>query len=123
EGTGLAPAGQVLYVLDQYVNLLPQTVRGVDFGLNWVSPETAAGRFNLALNGTRLIEYYREVSPAIQELLDAREAGIINAATSIGGGGDLIMVDGKPKWKWSGTLNWTLGNFQAGLSARYVGNF
>ncbi len=123
EGTGLEPAGQVLYVLDQYVNLLPQTVRGMDFGATWQSRDTRAGRFHVAVNGTRLIEYYREISPAIQELIDARDAGIINAATSIGGGGNLLMLDGKPKWKWTGSLTWTLGNFQAGASARYVGNY
>ena len=122
-GTGLDPAGQVLFVLDKYVNLLPQTVRGMDFGLNWQLPETAAGRFNLTVNGSRLIEFYREVSPAIQELIDAREAGVINAATSIGGGGDLIMRDGKPRWRWTGTLMWGKGNFQAATSARHIGNF
>lgn len=122
-GTGLAPAGQVLYVLDQYVNLLPQTVRGMDFGLSWLSTETRAGRFNMTVNGTRLIEHYREVSPAIQELLDAREAGIINQGTAISGGGDLIMIDGKPRWKWTGSLIWSKGNFQAATSARYVGNY
>jgi len=121
--TGLEPAGQVLYALDQYVNLLPQTVRGLDFGLNWNSPHTRIGRFNLAVNGSKLIEYYREVSPAIQELIDARDSGLINAATAISGGGDLIMLNGKPRWRWTGTLIWEHGNFQAGTTARYIGNY
>ena len=64
-----------------------------------------------------------EDEPAIQELIDAREAGVINAATSIGGGGDLIMRDGKPRWRWTGTLMWGKGNFQAATSARHIGNF
>ena len=34
-----------------------------------------------------------------------------------------IMIDGKPRWKWTGSLIWSLGNFQAATSARYVGNF
>jgi iron complex outermembrane recepter protein len=123
EGTGLAPAGQVLYATDQYVNLLPQTVRGVDFGVNWRSTETRIGRFDVSINGTRLIEFYREVSPAIQELMDARDAGLINAATVISGGGDLIMVNGKPRWKWTGNLIWTKGDLQLGTTARYTGNF
>lgn len=122
-GTGLDPAGQVLYVKDQYVNLLPQTVRGLDFGVNWRSAETAFGRLDVALNGTRLLEFYREVSPAIQELLDARDTGLINAGTSIGGGGDLIMRDGRPRWKWSGNFIWTFNDLQVGTTARYVGDF
>lgn len=123
DGTGLTPAGQVLYVRDQYVNLLPQTVRGLDFGLDWRSPQTRAGSFHVQLNGTRILEFYREVSPAMQEMIDARDAGIINAATPITGGGDLIMINGKPRWKWSGNLIWSLGGFQAGATARYTGNY
>src|SRR5690606_37949913 len=83
QGTGLDPAGRVLYVLDRYVNLEPQTVRGMDFGAHWASPETRAGNFNIAITGTHLIEFYRDRSPDIQALVDARDAGIINAGTSI----------------------------------------
>lgn len=122
-GTGLAPAGKVLYVLDKYVNLQPQTVRGIDFGINWKSPDTAIGRFDLALNGTRLIEFYRSPSPEIAALLAARAAGTINPGTSITGGGDLIGQGGKPKIKWTGNLVWTKGPLTAGASLRYVSSF
>lgn len=122
-GTGLAPTGEVLYLEEQFVNLLPQRVRGVDFAVDWQSQETAFGTFSLGVNGTRLIEFYREVSPDVQVLVDARNAGTINAATSIVGGGDLLMINGKPKWKWTGIAVWSIGNFQTGLTARYTGNY
>jgi len=64
-----------------------------------------------------------EVSPAIQELIDARDTGLINAATAITGGGDLIMLNGKPRWRWTGTLIWEHANIQAGTTARYIGNY
>ena len=122
-GTGLTPTGQVLYVVDQFVNLLPQRVRGIDFAVDWQSPETRAGTFNLSLNGTKLIEFYREVSADVQVLIDARAAGVINPSTNIVGGGDLLMINGKPEWKWTGIATWTRNNFQAGLTARYTGNY
>ncbi len=123
QGTGLDPAGRVLYVLDRYVNLEPQTVRGMDFGAHWASPETRAGNFNIAISGTHLIEFYRDRSPDIQALVDARDAGIINAGTSIGGGGDLIGRNGKPEWKWTGNFTWNKGPVTVGGSVRYISAF
>lgn len=123
QDTGLTPAGRVLYVNDQYVNLQPQTVRGVDFGFNWRSPQTRYGRFNLAIDATRLIEFYRDVSPDIAVLIAARDAGVIDASTYIAGGGNLIGQDGKPEWKGSATLTWSHRGFTVGGSARYVGRF
>jgi len=124
-GTGLEPAGQVLYAIDQYVNLLPQTVRGLDFALNWSSNHTRLGRFNLLVNGNKLIEYSREVPAEIQQLFDAGAAGIINPAATagIGGYGDLRRRNGKPRWKWAGNLFWDYGNFQVGTTARYTSNY
>lgn len=123
EGTGLEPAGEVLYVNDEYVNLQPQTLRGVDFGFNWSSPQTRFGRFDLALSATRLIEFYREPSDDIQTLLDARESGIIDSSVEISGYGNLIGQDGNPEWKGMATLTWNYRNFTVGASARYVGTY
>jgi len=44
-GTGLTPVGTVLYVKDQYVNLLPQEARGIDYALNWSLKGTPYGNF------------------------------------------------------------------------------
>lgn len=122
-GTGLEATGQVLYVVDRYINLLPQRVRGFDFAIDWQSPETRAGTFNLSLNGTKLVEFYREVSPDVQVVMDARDAGLISPSTNIVGGGDLLMINGRPEWKWTGISTWTRNNFQAGITARYIGNY
>ncbi len=120
-GTGLAPAGQVLYSLDQYVNLLPQTVKGLDFSLSYRTPETGAGRFNLAVNASHFLEYYQEPSAGIAMLLAAREAGEINADTNITGGGDLREQNGLPKWRGSASLTWSLNDVTIGAFAQYVG--
>jgi outer membrane receptor protein involved in Fe transport len=62
------------------------------------------------------------VSPDIQALLDARDAGIINADTIIPESSDLIRDDGFPRWRGSTSLTWNLGQFTAGASANYVGS-
>lgn len=120
-GTNLAPAGTVLFVRDQYVNLLPQTVAGIDLGLNWQLPDTGYGRITINVNAAYLDKFFLSPSPPIQALLAARAAGTINAGTAIAEQGDLIRRNGRPKWKGSGSLTWSYGAFQLGGYAQYTG--
>ena len=122
-GTGLAPAGRVLFVRDQYVNLLPQEASGIDFGLNWRTPQFGIGRFNLAVNVAYLEKFFLQPSPPIQELLEARAAGQINAGTIIAEQGDLVRRNGKPRWKWNASLVWDLDEaVQIGAYTQYTGS-
>ena len=121
-GTGLAPAGQVLFVTDRYVNQLPQTVRGVDVNAIYNLRDTGVGNFNLSFNVAHLIKFYQDPSPGIAALLAARAAGQINAGTSITGGGDLRRQSARPTWKWSGALTWSLKNVTIGAFTQYIGS-
>ena len=82
---------------------------------------TGFGRFNLNVNVARLTKYSRQTPPAVQALFDARAAGTINPATPLTDARSLLQVNGKPKWRWSGSLTWTLGGFQLGGYANYIG--
>ncbi len=113
-GTGLTPVGRVTYVDDFYRNLEPQTVRGLDFGLNVGLRDTGIGDFTVSTNVAYLLKYFRDASPDIQVLIDARAAGTINEDTIIPEGGDLVRDDGFPRWRASGSLTWKLGQFTAG---------
>lgn len=119
-GTGLAPAGAVTLIKDQFVNLLPQTVRGYDLTMLY-TVKTGFGRFNLNVNVARLTKYSRQTPPVVQALFDARAAGTINPATPLTDASSLLQVNGKPKWRWSGSLTWTLGGVQLGGYANYIG--
>lgn len=121
-GTGIDPVGRVLFVRDQYVNLQPQEASGVDFGFNWRSPRTGIGRFTLDVNAAYLKKFYLEPSPPIQELIDARNAGTINAGTLIAEQGDLVRRNGKPKWKWNASLTWDYDPIQIGAYTQYTGS-
>jgi len=119
-GTNLAAAGAVTRINDQFVNLLPQTVQGIDVALLY-NVRTGIGKFDLALNGARLTKFSRDTPPAVQALFDAREAGQINAATPLTDASDLIQDRGKPKWRATGSLTWSNHGWQVGAFANYIG--
>ncbi|MGH6614998.1 TonB-dependent receptor domain-containing protein [Sphingomonas sp.] len=113
-GTGLAAAGAVTQIRDQFVNLQPQTVQGIDLALLYNVKKTGIGDFDLSINAARLTKYSRDTPPSVQALFDARAAGDINAATPLTDASDLIQVRGKPKWRVTGSLTWTLDQIQIG---------
>ncbi len=119
-GTGLAPAGRVQFVSDQYVNLQPQKVTGWDFGLNWRVRDFGLGRFILNVNAAYLDTYFLTPSEPVQVLIDARAAGTINPSTVITDGGDLVRQNGKPEWRVTGSLTWSSGPFQIGGFTSYT---
>lgn len=120
-GTGLEPAGQVLYVDDVYQNLQPQTVEGIDFGLIWKLYGTRFGDFDYSLNASRLLTYTRGVPDAINELYAARDAGTINIDTVLPETDNLIEQNGNPKLRLSTSLTWTYNQVRVGANATYVG--
>lgn len=118
-GTGLASAGAVTQINDQFTNLLPQTVQGVDLALLY-NVRTDYGKFDLALNAAHLVKFSRDTPPGVQALFDARAAGSINAATPLTDASDLIEQRGRPKWRLTGSLTWSLGGFQVGGFVNYT---
>jgi len=121
QGTGLTPVGQILEIRDQFKNLQPQTVSGIDYGMNWSLRTETLGRFSLDIDGTFMDKFSQQLSPPIAELFAARAAGTINRATPLTDVGDLLKKNGKPKWKWTGTGTWRGGPFQVGASVIYTG--
>lgn len=120
-GTGLDPAGEILFVDDNYLNLLPRTIEGIDFGLYFRTRETGIGRFNFTFNAARLLTFDQEASPQAQAILDAQADGSISDTFTVVGVESLIEQEGRPKWRLASSLNWRLGRFGAGLFATYVG--
>jgi iron complex outermembrane receptor protein len=120
-GSSIAPAGRVTVLRDQFINLQPQTVRGIDFGFYWKTPETSVGTFDLAVNASRLLKFSRDPGPLVAELVAAREAGQINIQTPLPETQDLIEANSRPKWRGTASLTWSLGQFQIGAFSRYTG--
>lgn len=120
QGTNLDPIGRVRYVKDQYINLQPQDVRGLDLGLNWRKRTDRFGDFTVDVNAAQLIRYYLAPSDDIAALLKAREDGVINPGVNIAGGGDQVRQNGKPEWKLSGSLTWRYDQITVGAFTSYI---
>ncbi|MEZ5955723.1 MAG: TonB-dependent receptor [Hyphomonadaceae bacterium] len=112
-------AGQVLYIIDPYINLDRQVADGFDFGLSAGIDAGAWGEFDFSLETT----YLRTLDVVRNDLLNA----LANDPTF---GGDFtelqvdrIEVDGNPRWRGTASIRWRNGPFGAGASLRYVSGF
>ncbi|MXP45335.1 TonB-dependent receptor domain-containing protein [Allopontixanthobacter sediminis] len=122
-GTSLDPAGKIIQVLDPYLNLDSRVSKGWDFGLHYRVPDFGLGKFRVRLNAARLLGFVQSAGPDGQEILDAIAAGILPLDVTVGGLGELLEVDGRPKWRASGSINWEEGPVDIGVFGAYVGSF
>ncbi len=120
-GTGLAPAGRIIQVLDPYLNLDSRVSKGWDFGLNYRVPDFGIGDFRLRLNAARLKSFVQSAGADGEELLAGIAAGTLPADVTVGGLGELLEIEGRPKWRLTGSINWENGPFEVGLFGQYTG--
>ena len=120
-GTSLAPAGSIIQVLDPYLNLDSRVSKGWDFGLFYRVPDFGLGKFRLRFNAARLNSFVQSAGPDSQELLAGIADGDLPPDVTVGGLGELLEVDGRPKWRFSGSVNWESGPVDVGLFTNYVG--
>lgn len=121
DGTGLDPVGRVIQVIDNYTNLNPRTVRGLDLAFLYRVRDTPLGDFDLKINAARLLKFYQVPDAAKAALIAAQRDGTIDATIPISGAESLIRQNGRPKWRASATLTWRSGDFGAGYYGSYVG--
>lgn len=121
-GTGLDPVGEVRFVDDQYRNLAPQESEGIDIGMVWDLDGTGIGDFRASFNAAHLLTLSRGVLDGVDDLIAARDAGVINSGTELPTASDLVQQNGNPKWRFSSSLTWSLNQVRLGAHARYVGS-
>lgn len=120
-GTGLAPTGRITQVLDPYLNLDSRVSKGWDFGMAYNVPEFGLGKFSLRLNAARLKSFVQSAGTDGEELLAGIAAGTLPADVTVGGLGELLEIEGRPKWRVSGSINWESGPVEIGLFGQYTG--
>lgn len=120
-GTGIAPVGRIVQVIDNYTNLSPRSVRGYDLGVYYQVRDTGIGDFSVRVNAARLLEFYQVPGTLAQALVDAQAAGTIDPSIIIAGSQDLIEQNGRPKWRASASVTWRYDGFGIGYYGGYVG--
>jgi outer membrane receptor protein involved in Fe transport len=121
DGSGLAPAGQILQAIDNYRNLSPREADGYDVGIFYNLDDTSWGDFDVKLNFAKLATFFQTPGPEQQELLDAQADGTIDGTIPIVGAESLIEENGRPKWRASATVTWRHGDWGLGYYLGYVG--
>ena len=121
-GTGLDPVGDVIQVLDPYLNLDSRRVKGWDFGVFYEIPEFGLGEFDLAFNAALLESFFQSPGADGQELLDAVADSTLPDSIVISDIGEQRGINGRPKWRWTAALNWKSGGWRTTLFGRYVGS-
>lgn len=119
QGSGITPVGQIVSVEDQFINLLPQTVEGLDIGLHWRLRGTPWGNFRASVNAAHLTKFDRSPGPLVESLFAAREAGQINANTPLPISQTLLARNGRPEWRVTGSFTWSQGPWQVGAFTQY----
>ena len=119
QGSGITPVGQIVSVKDQFINLLPQTVEGLDIGLQWRLRGTPWGNFRASVNAAHLTKFDRSPGPLVESLFAAREAGQINANTPLPISQTLLARNGRPEWRVTGSFTWSQGPWQVGAFTQY----
>jgi len=120
-GSGLAPVGTITQVNDQFQNLQPETISGIDYSIAWRKRTAHLGAFSINLDATTLDKFYQPPSLVVQSLFAARGVGLINAATPLANPGDQLEALGNPRIKGMLGLDWLLGPVELGSSVVYTG--
>ena len=117
----LDPAGAIIQVIDPYLNLDSRVSKGWDFGLFYRVPDFGLGRFRLSVNAARLKSFVQTANSQGQEIVDAIATGDLPLAAFPDGLGELLEVDGRPKWRLTGSINWESGPVEVDLFGKYTG--
>lgn len=118
---GTQVVGDLQFVQDDYFNLGPRTLRGLDFAVSYNLRSTPLGSFDIDLAASKLLKFQQSPSELQSTLIAANAAGRLGTGITITQAGSQIAVNGNPRWRLSGNLNWRSGPFSAGVLVNYVG--
>ena len=122
----LCEAGQVIRVMDTYVNLDDRNMAGSDLAIQY-SRDTDVGNFGAKFTLVSYDEFLQEPGPQSQMLIDAvQPGGELEGLIAPAGYGDLIGTFGRrayPENKYTGSLSWKSGAWTAYLTGTLVGEF
>ncbi len=119
---GTQVVGDLSFVQDDYFNLGPRTLRGLDFAVSYDLKDTSLGDFNIDLGASKLLKFEQQASDMQAQLIAANAAGKLGTGVTIPLAGSQIKVNGNPQWRLTGNLTWKSGPVSAGVLVSYVGS-
>lgn len=99
-----APVGELVSLVDNYVNLSGRDIEGYEFGVQWRAPRTRFGQFTFSSESTHYVR---------RESQDGPGAAIFNE----------LERNGRVKWRANASLSWRRNAWAAGWFSNYYGSF
>jgi iron complex outermembrane recepter protein len=118
---GTQVVGDISLVKDDYFNLGPRKLRGLDFAVNYDLRDTPLGSFNFDIAASKLIKWQQTASDLQARLIAANAAGTLGTGITITQAGDQVKQNGNPQWRLTGNATWKAGPVTVGVQASYVG--
>jgi len=104
-------SGEIVDLTDGPINLNSLHAKGVDTTLRYLLPQTAIGYLGLTLAAAYLDSFDR---------FDTLPSGVINVSRRAGRSD--IARESFPRWKASTSVDWSLDDWAANWSLRYIGS-
>ncbi len=119
---GAQVVGDISFVKDDYFNLGPRKLRGIDFAVSYDLRDTPLGSFNFDVVASKLIKWEQTASDLQATLIAANAAGKLGTGITITQAGDQVRQNGNPQWRLNGNVTWKAGPVSAGVQVNYVGS-
>ena len=118
---------EIIQVQNDYTNLLPREVGGIDFSVNYAL-DTSMGKWRFKFNAAKLTKFEQGVDDVTAQVLAAQAAD--NQAikydgeqVTISGTGDLVRQNGLPEWRANASIGWRKDQWSAGIKYKYISDF
>lgn len=118
---GTQVVGDLSYVQDNYFNLGPRIIKGLDFEVSFKTGRTPIGTFGVELGAGKLLKLDQQASEMQATLIEANAAGLLGSGIVITAAGNQIQQNGNPRWRQTANFSWRLGGASASVLVSRVG--
>ena len=119
---GTNRVGQLLQINDNYFNITPRQLEGLDASLRYELRRTKFGNFTFTVNAAKLTNYEQQATEMASKVIDANNAGRFGPGIVVTAAGNQIGINGNPEWRGSASLTWRQQQWRAGMFVNYVGS-
>jgi outer membrane receptor protein involved in Fe transport len=118
-------SGEIIYITNDYTNLLPREIEGIDYSLLYTLTSDL-GQFTFSINAANLKTFDQGIDAITQRVIDAQNANnpsllYNDVPVSVPGAtGSLIRQNGRPEWRYNIGLKWGYENWGANIKYKYI---